>query len=67
MRLAGIRPVDIVRGDDGSPCFAEVIERDGTRVPIAPITGPCGCALTSRSCQVSLSSGERILLDCCTS
>jgi len=31
-----------VRVDDGLPYFAEVIERDGTRMRVAPITGPRG-------------------------
>jgi hypothetical protein len=42
MRLAGIRPGDIVRIDDGLPYLAQVIERDGARIRVAPITGPRG-------------------------
>jgi hypothetical protein len=49
MRLAAIKPGDIVRIDDGLPYLAEVIMRDGTRLRIAPITGPRGVrAVTSR-------------------
>jgi len=42
MRLAGIKPGDIVRVDDGLPYLAEVVDRDGSRVHVAPITGPRG-------------------------
>ena len=42
MRLAGIKPGDIVRVHDGLPYLAEVIGQDGARVRVAPITGPRG-------------------------
>ena len=32
MRLAGIRPGDIVCVDDGLPYVAKVVDRDGSRV-----------------------------------
>jgi hypothetical protein len=42
VRLAGIKPGDIVRVHDGLPYLAEVIGHDGARVRVAPITGPRG-------------------------
>jgi hypothetical protein len=49
VRLAGIRPGDIVRVHDGLPYLAEVIGHDGARVRVAPITGPRGIRMvTSR-------------------
>jgi hypothetical protein len=49
MRLARIKPGDIVRVHDGLPYLAEVIGQDGVRVRIAPITGPKGLrTVTSR-------------------
>jgi hypothetical protein len=42
MRLAGIKPGDIVRVHDGLPYLAEVIGQDGARVRVTPITGPRG-------------------------
>ena len=49
MRLAGIKPGDIVRVHDGLPYLAEVIGQDGARVRVAPITGPRGVrTITSR-------------------
>ena len=49
MRLAGIKPGDIVRVNDGLPYLAEVIGQDGVRVRVMPITGPRGVrTITSR-------------------
>jgi hypothetical protein len=49
MRLASIKPGDIVRIDDGLPYLAEVIGQDGARVRVTPITGPRGVrTVTSR-------------------
>jgi hypothetical protein len=49
VRLAGIKPGDIVRVHDGLPYLAEVIGQDGARVRVAPITGPRGVrTVTSR-------------------
>jgi uncharacterized protein YbjT (DUF2867 family) len=49
MRLAGIKPGDIVRVDDGLAYLAEVVGHDGTRVRVTPITGPKGVrTITSR-------------------
>jgi hypothetical protein len=49
MRLASIKPGDIVRVHDGLPYLAEVIGQDGARVRVAPITGPRGVrTVTSR-------------------
>jgi hypothetical protein len=49
MRLAGIKPGDIVRVHDGLPYLAEVIGQDGARVHVTPITGPRGVrTVTSR-------------------
>jgi hypothetical protein len=49
MRLAGIKPGDIVRVHDGLPYLAEVIGQRGARVRVAPITGPRGVrTVTSR-------------------
>ena len=42
MRLAGIKPGDLVRVHDGLPYLAEVVGHDGGRVRVAPITGPSG-------------------------
>ena len=50
MRLASVKTGDLVRVDDGLPYFAEVIERDGVRVKVSPITGPRGVrTVTARS------------------
>jgi hypothetical protein len=49
VRLAGIKPGDIVRVHDGLPYLAEVVGQDGARVRVAPITGPRGVrTVTSR-------------------
>lgn len=49
VRLAGVKPGDIVRVHDGLPYLAEVIGQDGARVHVAPITGPRGVrTVTSR-------------------
>jgi hypothetical protein len=49
MRLASIKPGDIVRIDDGLPYLAEVIGHDGARMRVTPITGPKGVrTITSR-------------------
>jgi hypothetical protein len=49
MRLASIKPGDIVRVHDGLPYLAEVIGQDGALVRITPITGPRGVrTVTSR-------------------
>jgi hypothetical protein len=49
MRLARIKPGDIVRVHDGLPYLAEVIGQHRARVRIAPITGPRGVrTVTSR-------------------
>jgi hypothetical protein len=49
VRLAGIKPGDIVRVHDGLAYLAEVIDQDGARVRVAPITGPKGVrTVTSR-------------------
>jgi hypothetical protein len=50
MRLASIKPGDIVRVHDGLPYLAEVIGHDGARVHVAPITRPRGVrTVTSRA------------------
>jgi hypothetical protein len=49
VRLAGVKPGDIVRVHDGLPYLAEVIGQDGARVRVTPITGPKGIrTVTSR-------------------
>jgi hypothetical protein len=49
IRLAGIKPGDIVRVHDGLPYLAEVIGQEGPRVRVEPITGPRGFrTVTSR-------------------
>jgi hypothetical protein len=49
MRLAGIKPGDIVRVNDGRAYLAEVIGQEGARVRTSPITGPRGVrTVTSR-------------------
>jgi hypothetical protein len=49
MRLASIKPGDIVRVHDGLPYLAEIIGHDGARLRVAPITGPKGVrTITSR-------------------
>ena len=49
MRLASIKPGDIVRVHDGLPYLAEIIDHDGVRLRVAPITGPKGVrSITSR-------------------
>jgi hypothetical protein len=49
VRLAGIKPGDIVRVHDGLPYLAEVVGHDGARLRVTPITGPKGVrTVTSR-------------------
>jgi hypothetical protein len=49
VRLAGVKPGDIVRVHDGLPYLAEVIGQEGARVRVTPITGPKGVrTVTSR-------------------
>lgn len=40
MKVAGVKPGDIVSVGDGLPYFAEVIGRERTGLRIAPITEP---------------------------
>jgi hypothetical protein len=49
VRLAGVKPGDIVRVHHGLPYLAEVVGQDGARVRVTPITGPRGVrTVTSR-------------------
>lgn len=62
--LASIKPGDIVRVHDGLPYFAEVIERGGTLVRVAPITGPRGVRTVTSREVVLAESGDDARVRC---
>ena len=52
MRLASIRPGDLVRVDDGLPYIAEVLGDQGRGLRVLPVSGPRGGGRAVKAVEV---------------